>query len=544
VSHLQAAATLALDRPRRIAILDELAWQANLGGDFGAGVPALRELEELMADSPDIAARVRVHLRLASLLSAGSGDLRQAARAADQAERLAAQAGDLVLQVKALNERSWIVGIGGDIRAQVKLAAEALDKARRLGDSEVQLHVLGSLGHSAAAAGQFELAERSLAEGLVIARSLGDQGQIAWHGGQVAWVKAFQGQVEAAIRLDEEIGREIPDLHQAQLFEFQGFVKWLAGRWEEAAADSQRMAGSWSAAGMTMREVWALATAVACLAEMGRLPEATTLAGRIRRRVGHGHFIWMSDWFGYACGVLELATGRTEAARDLFAEAARRLEGMGADAIAPFPLLELVEVAVASHDLDLASAGAGRLEELARSLAPPWFAGLAAIAGGQSALARGLAREAERLADEAVSRLEDSPFEFYAARALELRGRLRSGSADTAGAIQDLTGALARYRRLPSPQRVEGVLLRLDGLGSVGRRTAAGLRGASALSPRERSVAVLAAQGLTAREIAEKLFISERTVESHLASAYAKLGLASKRELMRRARDLQLGGRT
>jgi len=65
--------------------------------------------------------------------------------------------------------------------------------------------------------------------------------------------------------------------------------------------------------------------------------------------------------------------------------------------------------------------------------------------------------------------------------------------------------------------------------------------GADALSRREREIAVLAVAGETAPAIARALFISERTVESHLASAYAKLGVASKVELTRRAAELGLG---
>ncbi|MCA1841622.1 MAG: helix-turn-helix transcriptional regulator [Actinobacteria bacterium] len=48
-------------------------------------------------------------------------------------------------------------------------------------------------------------------------------------------------------------------------------------------------------------------------------------------------------------------------------------------------------------------------------------------------------------------------------------------------------------------------------------------------------MARLAGQGLTAPEIAKELFISERTVEGHLAKVYAKLGVESKLELVRRA---------
>jgi DNA-binding CsgD family transcriptional regulator len=66
------------------------------------------------------------------------------------------------------------------------------------------------------------------------------------------------------------------------------------------------------------------------------------------------------------------------------------------------------------------------------------------------------------------------------------------------------------------------------------RRTA---RGIDALSRREREVALLAARGQTAPEIAERLFLSKRTVESHLAAVYVKLGIESKTELIRRAAE-------
>jgi DNA-binding CsgD family transcriptional regulator len=59
--------------------------------------------------------------------------------------------------------------------------------------------------------------------------------------------------------------------------------------------------------------------------------------------------------------------------------------------------------------------------------------------------------------------------------------------------------------------------------------------GADALSRREREVALLASRGESAQEIAEHLYLSRRTVESHLATVYRKLGIGSKTELVRRA---------
>ena len=55
--------------------------------------------------------------------------------------------------------------------------------------------------------------------------------------------------------------------------------------------------------------------------------------------------------------------------------------------------------------------------------------------------------------------------------------------------------------------------------------------GAAALTAAQRRVAQLAAEGLGNREIAERLFLTEKTVEGHLGAAYRKLGIASRTQL-------------
>ncbi|MBQ6775893.1 MAG: response regulator transcription factor [Synergistaceae bacterium] len=52
------------------------------------------------------------------------------------------------------------------------------------------------------------------------------------------------------------------------------------------------------------------------------------------------------------------------------------------------------------------------------------------------------------------------------------------------------------------------------------------------LSAREREVLLLAAKGLSSKEVARRLFISERTVQTHLASIYDKLGSRNKTEAL------------
>ena len=96
---------------------------------------------------------------------------------------------------------------------------------------------------------------------------------------------------------------------------------------------------------------------------------------------------------------------------------------------------------------------------------------------------------------------------------------------------------------------VLGLVVRLyaGSLAELVRRSAASSavepnhrRRADGLTPREREVAQLAAQGYTAREIGERLHIGERTVETHVAHVCSKLGLKAKAELVRAAPRLGL----
>jgi len=80
----------------------------------------------------------------------------------------------------------------------------------------------------------------------------------------------------------------------------------------------------------------------------------------------------------------------------------------------------------------------------------------------------------------------------------------------------------------------------LRSFGHRGRRAIAATAAANVLSRRELQVVRLAVQGLTAAQIAEQLAIGERTVETHLANVYAKLGVKSKLDLVRRVAALSL----
>jgi DNA-binding NarL/FixJ family response regulator len=69
----------------------------------------------------------------------------------------------------------------------------------------------------------------------------------------------------------------------------------------------------------------------------------------------------------------------------------------------------------------------------------------------------------------------------------------------------------------------------LRATGARPRRAA--FSGVDALTPAERRVAQLAARGLTSPQIAQELFVTTKTIQSHLASAYRKLDISSRLQL-------------
>ena len=95
-----------------------------------------------------------------------------------------------------------------------------------------------------------------------------------------------------------------------------------------------------------------------------------------------------------------------------------------------------------------------------------------------------------------------------------------------------LEGAPAR---LEHAQRLGATLLaeraheELVATGARPRRLV--VSGVDALTPSERRVAAMAAEGLSNRDIAQALFITLRTVEMHLSNAFRKLGISTRTQL-------------
>ena len=149
------------------------------------------------------------------------------------------------------------------------------------------------------------------------------------------------------------------------------------------------------------------------------------------------------------------------------------------------------------------------------------------LAGGCPAVAAALADDAHDL-----FRAESVPVE--AARAATLAGRAKSRSGLQDAAIEQLRYAQAELDRCGALRyRDEAAReLRASVSGSVRRgRTKVGGEALGSLSNRELEVAGLVARGMSNREIAAELFLSTKTIETHLRRIFDKLGISSRASL-------------
>jgi len=137
--------------------------------------------------------------------------------------------------------------------------------------------------------------------------------------------------------------------------------------------------------------------------------------------------------------------------------------------------------------------------------------------------------EGEQLLRESVRIQESCGAQLERARALvDLGAMLRRGNRRS-DAQQPLTEGLEAARRCGATLLVDQAATELEATGARPRR---GLEaGRDALTPSERRVAELAAQGQTNAQIAQGLFVTLKTVETHLSSVYRKLDISSRREL-------------
>jgi DNA-binding CsgD family transcriptional regulator len=186
-------------------------------------------------------------------------------------------------------------------------------------------------------------------------------------------------------------------------------------------------------------------------------------------------------------------------------------------------------------ELALALAAEGELEEARRSAADQLERARAwgtPSAVGAALRVMGLLAEGEEqlaLLREAVDVLDPSPVRLEAIRAqVDLGAALRRANRRSE-AREPLRSALEEARAGGALEIAGRAHAELAATGEKLRPLAAG--GVESLTPSERRVAELAAEGLSNRDIAQTLFLTVKTVEGHLSHAYRKLDISSRREL-------------
>ncbi|MEV6832628.1 AAA family ATPase [Amycolatopsis sp. NPDC051102] len=262
---------------------------------------------------------------------------------------------------------------------------------------------------------------------------------------------------------------------------------------------------------------------VECWVDLGRFEAATSLLDRMDFVASQGLFT--HTYLLYARGRLRVATGYTRFGFEDLLSCGRRLahHGMRFPGFVPWRA-HAARAALALGQAD----DAARLAEEDMNAAARWGAPRPL---GTALTTLGLVREddeAERALQKAITTLRSSPARLQLATALTELGTLQARHGQSEKAIETLRQAVELSEHC--------------GARPLARRAAEELRSSRrALTPakdnehgltrQENRIAVMAAQGLTNREIATALHLTRRTVELHLSGAYRKLGIPGRAEL-------------
>ncbi len=239
------------------------------------------------------------------------------------------------------------------------------------------------------------------------------------------------------------------------------------------------------------------------------------------------------DWLEArrAIGIAQLLRQEPAAAAESLRAVWQYTQRQGVDEPGVFPVApDLVEALVTLGELDEAQATTDRLRELSDAQAHPW--GLVstrrcdallqlARAGGYDEAA------AARLADAAAA-YGELGLRLDRARTLLGLGRGQRRARKWGVAHASLEESASAFDELGARGWAEAARSELARVGA--RRP----RGRGELTEAEQRVAALAAEGLSNKEIANRLFVTVRTVEEHLKHVYAKLGIRSRTQLARR----------
>jgi DNA-binding CsgD family transcriptional regulator len=311
----------------------------------------------------------------------------------------------------------------------------------------------------------------------------------------------------------------ITKLFRAQTFVFRGDLA-------EAEAEAREALDAGEAWGTTARFLGHSATFLAeALMEQGKLDDAAAALAR----TGIGESLPDDARLLYFPDIrarLRLLRGDLEGGLAKMLDTGRRFESVGTRN--PAFIAWRSPAARALHQLgepDEASRLVREELELARTWGAPRSLGAALrtaglIHGGEHGLT---------LLEEAVQVLSGSPAKLEHAKARTEFGAALRRANRRSDAREQLRQAVELATICGAASLAERAERELLATGARPRRIA--LSGLASLTPSERRVAEMAAEGPTNREIAQALFVTQRTVEVHLTSIYRKLAISSRSQL-------------
>jgi DNA-binding CsgD family transcriptional regulator len=527
--------------PRWLEVLDAMVvtpeWLPDHRADVGplTGIRALKRIDTVLRKHPDRVKRARVLFRLATLQAWGAGAFDEALDSERRAIALFADAGLAVPACLAQVELAWILCLRGEWDAGLRQFRNVLAVAKAAGDITAEIWALQGVGSALTTGGALPEARDALRSAAGLAEQ--HQRSAAAARGRVLLARSLEraGLLDDAdAALEQAAGWGSAVYEETIFYEAAANLAWLRGDLSAVLRAARELTARYPG-GLSLRRAWGLAIAARAAAEMCRSDEARDLLARAEDVYGDRQFLSFSEHCTWADGALQWIRGSVDNAVVRLQDAADRFEANDL-AVCPHVLVDICEAAAGAGQVAVTAQAAERLDGLATRLSTEVASGLAGLGNAWHLLAARKHEDAAGTAEEAGRLLGDTGHALLAGRAYEVRGRALLAS-DRERARDVLEQAASVFDACQAAWRHDHVRRLLKRLGHRGRRAAASI-GPAALSAREREVVELAVHGYTAREIAARLFIGKRTVETHLANAYVKLGVTSRRQLRDKARHL------
>jgi ATP/maltotriose-dependent transcriptional regulator MalT len=197
----------------------------------------------------------------------------------------------------------------------------------------------------------------------------------------------------------------------------------------------------------------------------------------------------------------------------------------------------VVRARLEAGDVDDARRSVEISEAWATSLRLPLGGSMARLARARLALATDDPVTAEQAARDAIAGADRAGALFCSAIARVVLGAALGAAGDRDAAVRELTRAVEDLDSFGAVRQRKAAEQELRRLGErIHRRTRAGkadATGIESLTERELEIARLVADRLTNRQIAERLFLSKKTIETHMRNLFTKLGVDSRVEVAR-----------